>query len=396
MQLLTYKDQELYFLDRPVKSYLPQPYQNPVYLYHGPFLKSRGEFYQRTLPQGMKSFFAMKSNHNVQVLKVLKDCGFGVDAVSQGEIEWALKIGFQPQEIIFSGVGKTKKELEYAIQNKIFQINIESLPELLRVIEIAKSLQQRPQIGLRVNPDISIESHPYISTGLKENKFGIDFLQLTEVVEVIEKNSEAVEFKGLSVHLGSQMLELEGFQEGLKIVSQKWSMIQKKFSTLTRLDVGGGLGIDYHKQDLNYEQELLKKYSQIITQVTQNLGCELMSEPGRWLVGHSGVLLAEVQYVKSQGEKKFIIVDSGMNHLMRPCLYGAYHQVFNLNERQIKVTYDVVGPICESSDFFAKNHLLSETLQGDYIAVADVGAYGFVMKSDYNLQTAPTEIFIDT
>lgn len=397
-ELFSYTDKTLQYFGTSLGKFLPphRQYVGPIYLYHGPLLLKRAKEYKKALPQ-VKSFYAMKANHHPQVVTTLMNEGFGIDAVSAGEIRFALKLGFSPSEIIFSGVGKTRADLLFAIQSGIYQINVESLPELSRISQICKENGFKQNLGLRINPDISIESHPYISTGLKENKFGIELNSLPTALEIIQNSEGFISLTGLSVHLGSQMLELSGFSDGLGKVVELFSNLQMKMPTLQRLDVGGGVGIDYENSNLEKEELFLKSYADIIFEKTKHLkNCQLMSEPGRWLVAHAGVLISEVQYIKRNSEKSFVILDSGMNHLMRPCLYEAFHQVLPvvIDDQAKKESFDIVGPICESSDFFAKNRNLQTPSEGDYLVIADTGAYGAVLSSDYNLQEKAEEIFI--
>lgn len=374
--------------------------QAPVFLYNLNGIQSR--FLQMrkiygSLHSNAKIFYAMKANSHPEVLQILREQGSGVDVVSAGEIQRALDCGFAPQDMIFSGVGKSKNEIELALQLQIRQINVESLSELQRIAEISSSKKTKATVVLRMNPNIDVKTHPYIATGLNENKFGLEFSLWPEIQNILTKNPQ-ISLRGLSLHLGSQMTDLSGLREALRLTKNFFLSLQKNLLKVNRFDVGGGLGIFYEKQDFAKEEELLGQYAQIIREELPELlsqpDFELQTEPGRWLVGHSGILLMEVEYIKETTHKNFLIVNAGMHNVLRPALYQAYHSIFPLRQhpdRSAKV-YDIVGPICESSDFLAKSRSIPECFEGEILILADVGAYGFSMASNYNLQVAPYEI----
>lgn len=377
-------------------THLVKNYQGPMFFYNRDFIRMRTRQMQTAL-KNVKLFYALKANAHPQVLSVFKDENVGVDVVSGGEIEHAVQCGFSYQSLVYSGVGKTKAELELAIQNEIYQINVESIPELYRIGEVAKKLGKKANVAFRVNPDISIQSHPYIATGLKDNKFGIDTNQFAEVMRVAQENAAHLSVKGISLHLGSQMLDFSSLKDSLAKLKPLFLDLRKIFPECHRFDFGGGLGIFYEKQDLEMENRLLNEYAATMFSEMNALKAlvpdlELQSEPGRWLVGHAGVLLAQVQYVKVTPYKEFLILDSGMNHLIRPSLYEAYHGVHKLSANGVEKTYDVVGPICESADFLGKNRVLPEMKQDDFVVIRDCGAYAASMASDYNLQRRAFEV----
>jgi diaminopimelate decarboxylase len=278
----------------------------------------------------------MKANPNPQVLRCLKDLGAGADVVSLGEIKRALENGFSPKDIVYSGVGKTRHEITEALKLEIYQINVESLPELERIGEIAQSLKKKAAIALRLNPDIDIKTHPYIATGLRDNKFGMELSLVPELIECLKKYSESLELVGISLHLGSQMVEFDGYKEALEKLKLVYRELQSEFSTLRKFDFGGGLGIFYDRHDLAQEENLLKEYAAITLHALADLKCELQSEPGRWLVAHAGVLISQVQYIKKTTRKKFVIIDAGMNHLIRPSLYEASHLIYPIDKKNTK------------------------------------------------------------
>lgn len=393
--LITYKNNFLHFgpLEKNINSFLKN-YEGPIYVYDLELLTSRFQEMKHLL-SGYEIYFAMKANPHTELLKTIKKLGGKADVVSQGEIKQALNAGFLPHDIVFSGVGKTRAEIEFAVQKQIHQINVESIPELERIIQICTQLNLPISIALRLNPNISIKTHPYIATGLQENKFGIDLSQLHEATTILQQQS-LVQLCGISIHLGSQMHELSGLQLALETLKPIFLDLQSKFRNCNRFDVGGGLGIFYEKTDLEKESQLLANYAKIISNCLSGVKAHLQTEPGRWLVAHSGLLICQVQYIKKTPYKEFVILDSGMNHLMRPSLYQAYHQIVPLQKHpHAKLTkYDFVGPICESSDFFAKDRECDVLKQGDFVAILDVGAYGASMASTYNLHKLPLEIVI--
>ncbi len=367
-------------------------YQGPTYVYDLSFVSRQIEAYRTFLPLQTKIFYAVKANANLQLLRHLNSKGINVDVVSVGEIKCALEAGFRPEQIIFSGVGKTVAELKFAIERQIYQINVESLSELKRIINLAKEMQRSVDIAVRINPDISVDTHPYISTGLKENKFGLEVSQLDEFASHV-KSQSAVKWKGLSIHLGSQIFDVEPLRAGVSTLLEKSNSYRAQFPELTRIDLGGGLGIDYQSFDFDREKKILKSYGEMVTEILGPSNYQIMIEPGRSLVGHAGALISQIQYIKKTLHKTFVILDSGMNHLIRPSLYQAHHQILTLKKYEAAAfTCDVVGPICETSDFFARNYQLAFCQEGDYLAICDTGAYGYSMASRYNQTEMPQEI----
>lgn len=368
-------------------------YMRPIYVYDLDFIAQRFEAMTRAL-KGVRLFYAMKANSNPGVLSKLKSLGAGADVVSLGEIKRALECGFQPQDIVYSGVGKTKFEISEALKLGIYQINVESLPELERIGTLAREMGKNAQVALRLNPDVDIKTHPYIATGLKDNKFGMELSLIPALTSCLKSYSDSISLVGVSLHLGSQMLEFSGYEEALQKLKKVYLDLQKDFPELKKFDFGGGLGIFYDRVDLELEESLLQQYAKITLETLDDLNCELQSEPGRWLVAHCGVLITQVQYIKETSAKTFVIVDAGMNHLIRPSLYEASHRIEPLRKGTSAMVVDVVGPICESSDFFAKDRSLTTVKEGDFLAVMDSGAYGYSMASVYNLQELPLEVCI--
>ena len=382
----------------PLKSFVAN-YQRPFYLYDLQMIHRQFEVLKKAI-QPAHLHFAMKANNHPEVLAQILALGGGVDTVSWGEINHALKNGFKPNQVVFSGVGKTIREIDQALTAKIHQFNVESASELKRILDRCRVLQTQANIVLRVNPDVSVNTHPYIATGMKDNKFGIGFQELPTLVEILKSAPKELNFVGLSSHLGSQLLEFSGIREALKIQKKLFMDLKRDFPGLHRFDIGGGVGILYQDQDFDQEDQILKSYENVVQEILaefkkENSGhIEFQSEPGRFLVGHAGSLICQVQYIKRTEHKTFVVLDSGMNHLMRPTLYQAYHPIFPLIQREKNEVYDFVGPICESSDFFAKNRTCTRLEEGDFVAIGSTGAYGAVMANHYNLHDMPDEIVI--
>ncbi|UXR63714.1 diaminopimelate decarboxylase [Bdellovibrio bacteriovorus] len=368
-------------------------YMRPIYVYDLDFIAQRFNAMAAAL-KGVRLFYAMKANSNPGVLQKLKSLGAGADVVSLGEIKRALECGFQPQDIVYSGVGKTKFEISEALKLGIYQINVESLPELERIGKIAREMGKKAAVALRLNPDVDIKTHPYIATGLKDNKFGMELSLVPALVDCLKSFTDSISLVGVSLHLGSQMLEFSGYEEALQRLKKVFLQLKKEFPDLKKFDFGGGLGIFYDRADLELEESLLRQYAEITLRTLADLNCELQSEPGRWLVAHCGALITQVQYIKETSAKTFVIVDAGMNHLIRPSLYEASHRIEPLKKGPAAAVVDVVGPICESSDFFAKERSLTTVQEGDFLAIMDSGAYGYSMASIYNLQELPLEVCI--
>jgi diaminopimelate decarboxylase len=370
-------------------------YKHPVYIYDIDALTERADIFQKQMPNKSKSFFAMKSNNNANVLKVLKKCSFGVDVVSMGEMKVAMKSGFTTDEIIFSGVGKTKEELSFAIEENVLQLNIESIPELKRIIEISKQKNKKANVAIRINPDVEAKTHPYISTGFKENKFGVDLSQISDFLSLIKENQTVLNFRGITMHVGSQIRDVSVFEESIKKAMKVYKEIQSQGFEISVVDIGGGVGIDY-QSDGSDDTVTIQKYAQALKTLTQDFSGQLLFEPGRIIVARIGILVAEVQYVKVTPHKKFVILNTGMNHLMRPALYQAYHRILPIEKSGDALDlYDVVGPICESTDTLGFDRELPNTIkEGDWVAIMDAGAYGHVMSSNYNCHHEAQEIVI--
>ena len=334
--------------------------------------------------------FAVKANSNIAILNLFASLGAGFDIVSGGELERVIYAGGDPQKIVFSGVGKTASEIEAALKANILCFNVESRSELLRIEEGAKKINIKAPISIRVNPDVDAKTHPYISTGLKDNKFGVDFNQALGLY-LEAKSMSHIEIKGIDCHIGSQITELKPFVDALDRVLSLVDQLKKNDIHLSHIDIGGGIGICYQDEsppDFEiYTKEILNKI--------QNLNIKIIFEPGRALVGNAGVLLSKVEYLKQNDVKHFAIIDAAMNDLMRPTLYDAYHEIKVVREHDSKSqSFDVVGPVCESGDFIAKNRSL-KLKENDLICIMSAGAYCMSMSSNYNSRGRAAEVMVD-
>ena len=333
--------------------------------------------------------FAVKSNTNIKILKEIKKFNLGADVVSIGELLKALKAGIKAKKIVFSGVGKTSSELDYAIKQNILLINAESKSEILEIEKIAKKKKKIVDIGVRLNPNTDAQTLSQISTGKKENKFGVSEKVFLQLVKYINK-SKNLNLKCLSVHIGSQILNHKPYQRMLKVVDK---IIRKSKYKFEYIDLGGGMGIDY---DHNNSKLNLEKYSLDIKKFIKTHKVKIIFEPGRSIIGDSAILITKIIYIKEGDKKDFIILDVAMNDLMRPALYGAKHKIIPLRKvsKKSKKSYEFVGPICESTDTFSTVKKYQKLNEGDFLAICDVGAYGMSLASNYNVRPKPMEILI--
>jgi diaminopimelate decarboxylase len=340
--------------------------------------------------------FSVKANSNIALLRAFAKEGGGFDIVSGGELFRALKAGGDPKKIVFSGVGKKKPEIEYALKSGILMFNVESEDEMVALNEIAAGVGRKAPISLRINPDVDPQTHPYISTGMKKAKFGVDIKRSLESYKKAASlpNLEVV---GVDCHIGSQLTSVAPFVDALGRVREYLDRVlvgslKKEGAQIRYLDLGGGLGISYRDEMPPHPEE----YAKAIIQGLEGLNVTLILEPGRVIVGNAGILVTEVQYIKETDDKNFVIVDGGMNDLIRPALYGSYQEIQPVLQRSAeKIVADVVGPICESGDFFAKDREIERPQRGDLLAVMSAGAYGFTMASNYNSHPKPPEVLVD-
>ncbi len=345
--------------------------------------------------------YALKANANEQLLKIICKAGFGADCVSGNEVKAALKNNFNPSSIVFAGVGKTDKEITESLVSDIFCFNCESIEEIKVINDLASSLNKKARIALRINPNVNANTHHYITTGLEENKFGINFWELESVMDEI-KNSSNIDLIGLHFHIGSQICDLEPFRLLCTRVNEIQHWFETRNISIAHLNVGGGLGVNYHEPDKNAVPDF-KSYFEVFNKFLDiKKHQQVHFELGRSIVSQCVVLISKVLFIKKGKKTNFIILDAGMTELIRPALYQSYHKIENLTaeflsfERdKVETNYDVAGPICESSDCFAKSYLLPESKRGDLIALRTTGAYGQVMSLEYNLRERAKAIYSD-
>ncbi len=386
-----YRDNDTLFIDGFDISKIADEYGTPLYIYS--FNTMVDNIYKvKKVFEGLdyKISFAMKANGNIHILKYLKDYGLGADAVSIGEVLAAKRAGFNDNEIILNGNGKTEQEIKYAIENDLFAVNVDSKEELLRISKILEKYNSKAlNIFLRVNPDIDPKTHPYISTGLKENKFGINIQDVDEIVEIIKRNP-LIKLKGFHIHIGSQLLDYKPYYDAIEILCALYDRYSEL--NLEYFNIGGGWGIDYHHNNKLFPVD---DYKENIIPLLKRINKKIIIEFGRYIIGNSAVIVSNVLYIKKTAYKNFLVLDAGMNDLLRPSLYQAYHHVEPVIIRTSKKDiFDIVGPICESGDVFHKNYEINSPEIGDYIVFYDVGAYGFSMASNYNMRLRPAEVLI--
>ncbi len=370
--------------------YIAKKYGTPTYCYSYSELKKNINNFKNSF----RSFsplicFAVKSNTNVNLIKEIKKFGLGADVVSVGELMMAIKAGISPKKIVFSGVGKTFDEIKYAVNKNIFLINAESESEIKQIEKIAKSKKKKIQIGIRLNPNTDAKTLSQISTGKKENKFGVNSKTFIKLINNY-KNSKNIEIKCLSVHIGSQILDHKPYEKMLKSITKILEITKYKFEFI---DLGGGMGISYDNKQNSLDY---KKYYLVIKKFLNKYKSKIIFEPGRSIIGNTGTLISKIIYIKKSGKKNFIILDAAMNDLMRPALYGATHRIMpSLKKNKISnENHEFVGPICESTDSFLNLKKFQELRENEIIVICDVGAYGMSLSSNYNLRPKPIELLI--
>jgi diaminopimelate decarboxylase len=391
MNFFKYKNGEFYAEDVRLAE-LAEKFGTPLYVYS----KATLERQIKTIDGAFKDFdhltcYSVKANSCGAILKILAKHGLGVDIVSGGELFRSLRAGIPAEKIVYSGVGKTEAEINYALKSRILMFNVESEAELQTINRIAGEMNLKAPVSFRINPDVDPKTHPYISTGMKKNKFGIPH---SEALRIYGEASEMpnINVIGIDAHIGSQLLDVSPFREAAERLAGLIEQIKEIGIELKIVDIGGGLGIQYNEETAPEPSE----WAGVIGPVINKTGCKLILEPGRSMVGNAGVLLTKVLYTKTNGDKTFVITDTGMNDLARPSLYGSYHGIFPVHEsHDEKKTADIVGPICESSDFIAKDREISIPSGGDYLAVLSAGAYGMSMSSNYNSRPRAAEVMVD-
>ncbi|MFH0812479.1 MAG: diaminopimelate decarboxylase [Pseudomonadota bacterium] len=390
MHHFQFKNNELFCEDVPVRN-LVEEWGTPLYIYS--YRTLRRHF--RTFDAAFQGYphlvcFSVKANSNVALLRIFINEGGGADVVSGGELFRVLRAGISPDKVVYSGIGKTEAEIDFALEAGILMFNVESTQELQVINQRAKALNTKAPISFRINPDIDPKTHPYISTGLKKNKFGIDIRRSLEEYRAAQR-LENIKIVGIDCHIGSQITAIEPFVEALCKIKQLIKKLEQENIAIQYLDLGGGLGITYDQETPPHPTE----YAQAIIDEIQDHNTTLILEPGRVIVGNAGILVTKVLYTKSTTEKNFIIVDAGMNDLIRPSLYSAYQEILPV-VKSTEETYraDIVGPICESGDFFARDRSIPKLQRGELLAIMSAGAYGFAMSSNYNSRPRPAEVLV--
>ncbi len=366
----------------------------PFYCYSTATLERHFKIFAAAVPAGSLVAYAAKANDNLAVLTTLAKLGAGADVVSGGELFKALAAGVPAGKIVFSGVGKTAAEMRSALEAGIYQFNVESEPELAVLNEVAASLGMRAPTSLRINPDVDAKTHAKITTGTAETKFGIPLTRARETYANAAKLAN-IEIVGVDVHIGSQITDLEPFEAAFRRAAELVTVLRGDGHAIARLDLGGGLGVPY--ENSNTPPPDPNAYGAMVSRVTRDLGCRLSFEPGRLIAANAGVLVSRVIYVKQGEAKTFLIIDAAMNDLVRPAMYDAHHDIAAVVEPELgspRPKYDVVGPICETSDLFAADRPLPELKSGDLVAILSAGAYGAVMASDYNARPAAAEVLV--
>ena len=369
---------------------LAKRYKTPFYCYSLAQLKNN----YHTFSNAFKTVkpiicFSVKSNSNLSLLKELKKIGSGADVVSVGELLKATKAGISPKKIVFSGIGKTEEEIRVAIKKGVLLINVESESEVNLINRLSKKISRKISIGLRLNPNVTGKTHQKISTGGKDEKFGLaynDFIKLSKKI----KKMKNLNLQGISVHIGSQITSINPFKKVLSIINKIMNKIKINFKFI---DLGGGMGISYSKKE---KQINLRQYTKLVNKFTKNKDSKIIFEPGRFIIGSAGILITKIIYIKKSSNKYFVILDAGMNNLMRPALYDAHHQIIPVKKanKLFRGQLEFVGPVCESSDKFSTQKIFSQIKEGDYLGLADVGAYGMSLSSNYNTRPTIAEIMV--
>lgn len=394
MDFLYYRSGKLYALDYPVEA-LAEQYGTPLYIYNEDYIKNRWIKYDQALNNRKHLIcYAIKANSNLAILHSLAKLGAGFDIVSQGELERVLHAGADPKKIVFSGVAKSVTEIERALNVGIKCFNVESEAELYRIQAIAKQLNKIAPISLRINPDVDAKTHPYISTGLRENKFGISYQLAYDVYRAAAELSH-ISIEGIDCHIGSQLTELSPFLDSADRIIALFEQLKLDGIHIKHIDFGGGVGVCYKNEQPLEIVDLVNAISEKLVNYPE---VEILFEPGRSIVANAGLLVTKVEYTKHQDDNHFAIVDAGMNDLIRPALYNAWMNIIPVNKHESNETsysYNIVGPICESSDVLGKNRQLA-IKQDDLLAICGAGAYGFSMASNYNSHPRPAEVMINS
>ena len=388
MNSLHYQKNKLFF-DQLDLEELSKGIATPFYLYSENLIKQNIKEYISQSNDKALFCYSVKANSNLSILKLIASEGMGFDVVSKGELYRVIKAGGDTKKVVYSGVGKTRAEIRYALENNILCFNVESEDELFVINDEASAMGTTANISIRVNPDVAVESHPYISTGLKDNKFGITYKNALALYMKASKLT-SLNIIGVDFHIGSQITSIQPFIDSIKSIRSLVSDLKKENINITHIDVGGGLGISYEGEDIVSKADYIKE----ITDSLRDLNVNILFEPGRSVIGDCGLLVTQIQYIKESETKNFMIVDASMSELIRPPLYNAFHKITPILKRdKSHKKYDIVGPVCESADFLGKERSMNSEVY-DLLVIEDVGAYGFVLSSNYNTRPKPSEYII--
>ncbi len=391
-EFIKYKNNKLFIEDVSVDK-ITGEFGTPLYIYSkNHFIKQFNNFANAFSSLNHKIFYAMKANYNLSIINTFAKLGSGIDANSEGELYRALKTGIHPSNIILTSVGKTKNEIKIGIEKNVLMIKAESEEEIELINKIAGELNKTASVAIRVNPDVDAKTHPYISTGLSTNKFGVDSKSALNIYKH-RKEFRNIKFTGIDMHIGSQITSIVPFCEAVQKLSELYFEIEKDGLKLEHFDVGGGIGVTYN----NEQSFTINEFAEKTIPLFKKLNCQIFFEPGRYLTANGGILVTEVLYNKKNGDKNFVIIDAAMNDLLRPSIYQAYHHVqpVQLFEDRKEKIVDVVGPVCESGDYIARDREVSETKSSELLAIMSAGAYGMVMSSNYNARRRPAEILVN-
>ena len=388
MNSLHYQKNKLFFDELDLEE-LSKGITTPFYLYSENLIKQNIKEYISQSNDKTLFCYSVKANSNLSILKLIASEGMGFDVVSMGELYRVIKAGCDTKKVVYSGVGKTRAEIRYALENNILCFYVESEGELFVINDEASAMGTTANISIRVNPDVAVDSHPYISTGLKDNKFGITYKNaLTLYIKASKLSS--LNIIGIDFHIGSQITSIQPFIDSIKSIRSLVSDLKKENINITHIDVGGGLGISYEGEDIVRKADYIKE----ITDSLRDLNVNILFEPGRSVIGDCGLLVTQIQYIKESESKNFMIVDASMSELIRPPLYNAFHKITPILKRdKSHKKYDIVGPVCESADFLGKERSMNSEVY-DLLVIEDVGAYGFVLSSNYNTRPKPSEYII--
>ncbi len=390
MNHFNFQNGHLYCEDVSIKE-IAEKIGTPTFVYSSATINHHMALFEEAFQDYPHLFcYSMKANPNLSVLAIMVKRGWGVDIVSGGELFRALKAGIDPKKIVYAGVGKTEKEIGEAIDAGIFLINVESEEELQTINKIGRKKEKEVSVALRINPEIEPETHQHIATGKKGTKFGLSFEQARNIFSKSQEMGN-IKIKGLHMHIGSQIISIKPYEEALNKMADFIEELKRNNISIQWLNIGGGMGIIYKEETPPAPSE----FAQRILPIARKTECKLIIEPGRFIVGNAGILVSKVLRVKKREDKNFIIVDAGMDNLIRVALYDAHHEILPEEQKEGTINADVVGPVCESGDFFAKNRLIPPFKEGDYLAIASAGAYSFSMSSNYNSRPRAAEVLVD-